>query len=255
MDPIVATLRRFAVDFFTAHNLSVCAEIITEDYQLTVGRTVIAGRDAQYLPAVDKQLTQFPGLSMTVHGLLATHDRAALHFSEHGASGGPGGPISSWSGVALYHFNGTQLSTCFANEDYTARRRQLKSGLPDAVPSPAAAPWDVVLGIANPEAEAVVRLWLNQPHAASDPHVRYDDEPLVGGSLRFTVTEAEILDLFSSNDRVAYAVVHRGIYSASTDAEALAHDVELYSTGIVTVSGDHVISGQSIRDRQSLLRI
>jgi hypothetical protein len=159
-----------------------------------------------------------------------------------------------WSGVALYHFNGTQLSTCFANEDYAARRRQLKSGLPDSVPFPAAAPWDVALGVANPVAEAVVRQWLGQPEAASDPRVRYDDEPLVGGSLHFAVDEAEVLDLFSSNDRVAYAVLHRGSFAASADAGAVSHEVELYSTGMVTVSGDHVISGHSIRDRQSLPR-
>ncbi len=255
MEPVVAIMRRFAVDFFTAHNVGVCAEIMTPDYRLDVGRMVIRGRDDQYLPAVEKQLAQFPGLTMTVHALVVTADRAALHFSEHGASGGPGGPIASWSGIALYHFDGSQLTRCIANEDYAARRRQLKGGVPDPVAPSAQAPWDATVGARNVAAEEVVRTWLAQGDSVSDRRVCYDDQAIVGdGALNFSVHRAEILDLFSSDNHVAYAVVHHGSYLPDQATTAI-DDVALFSTGIVTVSGGNIIGGHSIRDRQGLPRV
>jgi hypothetical protein len=248
VEPIVAVLRRFAVDFFTAHNLSVCAEIMTPDYQLTVGRTIIAGRDQHYLPAVEQQLSQFPGLAMTVHDVVVTPTRAALYFSEHGASGGPGGPCASWSGVALYEFDGVQLTRCFANEDYQARRRQLKSGTADTVRPPAVAPWDVAVGQSNPAAEAIVSEWLSGAHALTDSTIDYDDESMTTAStpFHFKVISAEVISMFSSNERVAFAVMHQGTYQSGS--------AEIFSTGMVTVKGDQVASGSVIRDRAALFR-
>jgi hypothetical protein len=253
MEPIVSIMRRFAVDFFSAHNLDVCGEIMSEDYQLTVGRTVITGRDQYYRPAVESQLTQFPGLMMTVHDLVVTKSRAALHFTEHGASGGSGGPTAAWSGVALFEFDGSLLVRCFANEDYHARRRQLKGGVADPVQPPATAPWDVTAGRPNPHAEATVVSWLNQRGSACDPAVRYDDEPLgPSNPLRFRVHASEVVDLFSADNRVAFAVMHRGNHHREPDTTS--GEVEMFSTGIVTVCDGRIISGYMVRDRVSMLR-
>jgi hypothetical protein len=255
MDPLIATMRRFVVGFFNAHDPGVCAEIMSPDYTLTVGRHIISGRDAQYVPAVEQQFQQFPGLGMTVHALIAAPGRAALHFSEHGASGGAGGAVAVWSGVALYHYNGGQLTECFATEDYQARRRQLKSGSPDLVGPVVGAPWDVALGRPDPTAEDVVRRWLHEPRAATDPAVVFDDEHLgVGTRLEFIVSEADVLDLFSSDGQVAYAVAHRGTYMGGLDREPSATTVELFGTGIVTVADGQVVSGHAVRDRLGLAR-
>jgi predicted ester cyclase len=255
VDRLIYTMRRFAVDFFSAHNPDVCAEIMAPDYVLTVGRHVISGRDDDYVPAVERQLEQFPGLTMTVHDLVVAPGRAALRFSEHGASGGPGGPVASWTGVALYHFDGQRLTHCFAAEDYLARRRQMKAGESDDVGPPAAAPWDVSVAGADPDAEEAVRTWLGLPHSASDPIVEFDDEHRTGSTLlQFEVTSAELLDLFSAGDRVAYAVVHRGTYLGGFEGTSPTHDVELFSAGVVRVAGGGVVSGHAVRDRLALLR-
>jgi predicted ester cyclase len=242
VEPIVATMRRFAVDFFTAHNLDVCADIMSADYELTVGRTVIRGRDEQYVAAVERQLRQFPGLAMTVHDLVVTPNRAALYFSEHGASGGAKGPEACWSGIALYEFDGSKLTRCIANEDYAARRRQLKGGVCDPVSPPAAAAWDCAAGSPNAEAEAVVRQWLCAEGSANDPNICFDDEHLgIGEPLALKVTEADVLDIFSSDSNVAFAVI-----------QTVNAGAELFSTGIVSVRDGQVISGRIIRDRQTL---
>lgn len=243
MDALVGAMRRFAVDFFTAHDPSVCATIMSDDYTLTVGRHVISGRDAEYMPAVERQLAQFPGLAMTVHALVAAPGRAALHFSEHGASGGSGGPVAVWTGVALFHWDGLRLTTCFAAEDYQARRRQIKNGISDPVRVPAPAPWDTEPAAPDIAAESVVRHWLESPTAATDRSVSFDDEHLGTPPLDFVVSGAEVLDLFSAGVQVAYAVVHQDV-----DGH------ELFSAGIVTVADGAVVAGHAVRDRLALAR-
>jgi hypothetical protein len=255
VDALVAVLRRFAVEFMSAHDPGVCVEILAPDYELTLGRHVISGRDDEYVPAVERQLEQFPGLVMTIHDVVVAPGRAALHFSEHGASGGPGGPVAAWTGVASYHFDGQHLTRCFAAEDYLARRRQMKSGDCDDVLPPAAAPWDVTVRHADPAAERVVRGWLGLPHAASDPRVAFDDERRPGSTpLQFEVTSADVLDLFSAGDSVAYSVMHRGTYIGGLEDTSRTRDVEMFSAGIVRVSGGAVVSGHAVRDRLALWR-
>ena len=67
MDPFVALMRRYVVDYTNSHDLAVCDEIMEPDYVLRMGPHVVAGRDEAYKPATRKQLEQFPGLGLTVH--------------------------------------------------------------------------------------------------------------------------------------------------------------------------------------------
>jgi len=254
--PLLRLLRQFAVDFFSSHDMDVCRQIMAPDYQLHVGDQVIAGLEAQYVPAVQRQFDQFPGLEMTVHRVLVGADQVALHFTEHGASGGAGGRVACWSGVSLYRSNGRHLSSCVAQEDYQARHRQLKSGVPDPIDRPAAAPWDEVAQASDRHAEDVVRRWLHQSWPQSATQVACDDEHLADvAPLTFEVADVAVTDLFSSGSGVAFHVRQTGRYRGGlSGVPAGGQPAVLYGAGIVTVVDGEVRSGRVIRDRAGLRR-
>ena len=56
---------------------------------------------------MQSQFDQFPGLGMTVHGLITNGQQLAVHFSEHGASGGVEGKVACWWGVAFLLLQGS----------------------------------------------------------------------------------------------------------------------------------------------------
>jgi hypothetical protein len=250
---VLALARRWVVDYFNRHDASACAQFITPDYALRIGETVFAGRDEQWLPAVDKQFETFPGMGMTVHRVLVGSDRVAVLFSEHGASGGAGGRVAVWSGVGIYRSNGRQLSGCIAQEDYMTRLRQLKSGVADLVEPPAAAPWDTPALPADPQAEGVVRDWLEQSWPIGNTGVRCDDEHITGEPLRFDVASGEITELFSSGPEVAFHVRQVGRYRGGLPGiEYSDEPMVLHCNGIVRVAHGKVVSGRVIRDRIGL---
>ncbi|MFN0000149.1 MAG: nuclear transport factor 2 family protein [Burkholderiaceae bacterium] len=254
--PIIGLMRRWVVDFFNCHDASVCRDILAPDYVLRIGDHTISGRDAQYIPAVQQQLDQFPGLGMTVHRVLVGQDQIALQFTEHGASGGAGGRVACWSGVALYRSHGLRLVGCVAQEDYMARQRQLKSGMADPIDRPAAAPWDEIAHAPDPQAEAVVRRWLHQSWPPSAKQMVCDDERVADmPPLAFEVTDAEVTDIFSSGAGVAFHVRQTGRYLGGLPGVvASGRAAVLYGAGIVTVVDGEVRPGRVIRDRAGLRR-
>jgi hypothetical protein len=149
---------------------------------LEIGDVVFAGRDDQWLPAVQQQFKLFPSLSMTVHQAIAGRVGPQRGLSEHGASDGK---AACWSGVAIYRNDGVQLTRCVAQEDYFTRHRQMKSGVCDALEAPAVAPWDMPQEAPNAEAMAVVKHWLNGSWPPAQPSVRCDDEHITGVPLQF----------------------------------------------------------------------
>jgi hypothetical protein len=252
MAPIVRLMQRFVIDYFNRHDLAVCREIMAEDYQSQVGDSVFIGREDNYVPAVARQFEQFPGLGMTVHGLLVGTDSIALHFSEHGASGGPGGRICCWVGIALFRSERDRFVACAAEEDYFARRRQLTNGVCDVIEPPAAAPWDMTPLPPNPQAEASVRAWLN----ASWPQagVRCDDHSCESASLRFDVEHCEITQMFSADSGVAFHARQTGRYLGGLPGIVEPKSAVLFVAGIVEVVDGVVRSGRVIRDRAGLQR-
>lgn len=251
MNPLVGLMRGFVVDFFNRNDVSRCCELMVDDYTLRVGDAVISGRDEHYRPAVQAQFDQFPGLGMTVHGLVVGEAQVALHFSEHGASGGRS---ACWSGIALYTSNGTQLSGCVAVEDYAARRRQLTTGAVDPVDPPMAAPWDTSPGAPDPAAESLVRRWLADPAHVAATGVAFDDEHIVGAAaIGFDVTATEVTDMFSAGPYVAFHVRQRGTAADATGSAAPRTGV-MCSAGIVEVIDGSISRGRIIRDRAGLRR-
>ncbi|GAA0935543.1 ester cyclase [Pseudonocardia zijingensis] len=252
MDPFVALMRRYVVDYTNRHDTSVCAELMEPDYTLRMGPHVVAGRDEQYVPAARKQFDQFPGLCLTVHEIVTNGERLAMRFSEHGASLRHGGAVASWQGIGLYRWNGTRLVANLVEQDYQARRRQLADGRPDPVAPPALAPWDTAAVPPDPAAEQVVRDWI----AAGTPGgaVRVDD-----GDRSVPQEEAsdEVDDLFSAGSAVAFRLTRRGRYAGGLDGvdpALIGTSSTLHLVGIVHVAGGRVASGQIIRDRLGMAR-
>jgi hypothetical protein len=248
--PALALLRRWVVDYFNRHDASAARAFIAPDYALRIGDIVFAGRDAQWLPAVDEQMRLFPGLGMTVHQTLAGENWAAAWFSEHGASNGR---VACWSGVAIYASDGERLTGCVAQEDYMTRQRQLKSGVADLVEPPAAAPWDIATPPRDEAAEDALRRWLTTSWPCNVADVRCDDEHITGVPLQFEVGDVEIDTLFSSGPDVAFHARQTGFYLDGLGlAEARGRPAALHVNGVVRVAEGGVASGRVIRDRAGL---
>ena len=251
---VVHLARRWVVDYFNSHDASAAHEFATPDYTLHIGEYTFAGRDAQWLPAVQKQMDTFPGLGMTVHQVLAGSSRVAVLFTQHGASGGGDGRRTCWSGVAIYRSNGQQLTGCVAQEDYQTRQRQLKSGVADLIDPPAPAPWDTAVLPPDAQAEAVVRQWLSTSWPSTVSGVRCDDEHITGVPLAFEVESGEITELFSSGSEVAFHVRQTGRYLGGLPGVTPRPQTSvLHCNGIVQVKDGHVVSGRVIRDRIGLV--
>ncbi len=245
--------RRWVVDYFNSHDAQAAREFVAPDYALRIGEYTFAGRDEQWLPAVQKQMDTFPGLGMTVHQVLAGTDRVAVLFTQHGASGGSGGRVACWSGVAIYRSNGQRLCGCVAQEDYLTRLRQLKSGVGDPIEAPAAAPWDTPAIPPDPRSEAVVREWLRESWPTRVNAVHCDDEHITGVPLAFEVASGEITELFSSGPEVAFHVRQTGRYLGGLSGlEPQAQTSVLHCNGIVRVQHGRVHCGRVIRDRIGL---
>jgi hypothetical protein len=243
-------MRRWVMDYFNRHDAAACADFIEPDYTLHIGDVVFAGRDTQWLPAVDQQMQRFPGLGMTVHQTLAGPDWAAAWFSEHGASQGR---TACWSGVAIYRNNGQHLTSCVAQEDYFTRQRQLKSGVADLVDPPAAAPWDTPVLPRNEAAEAVVRAWLQQSWPIANAAVHCDDDAITGTPLQFDVKHCEVGTLLSSGDHVVFHVRQTGDYLGGLAGVSGPHPAtHLHCNGMLHVVNGQVLSGRVIRDRMGL---
>lgn len=246
----VALLRRWVQDYFNRHDAAIARSFIAPDYVLRIGEHVFAGRDGSWLPAVDQQFAQFPGMGMTVHHLIATHDRVAVWFSEHGAARGR---AAIWSGVGIYRSNGQQLVGCVAQEDYFTRQRQLKSGQVDRPDPVAVAPWDTQPLPADPAAEAVVRAWASGGWPKAPAAVQCDDDHITGTPLVFEVESVEFTELFSSGDQVAFHARQVGVYRSGLPGVApTGRPTVLNANGLVRVRGGAVVEGRVIRDRMDL---
>lgn len=256
MEPFVALMRRYCIDYTARHDLTVCDDIMVPEYTLHMGGHLVAGRDEAYKPAAAAQFRQFPGLCLTVNEIICSGARLALRFSEHGASRLHGGAQASWGGIGLYRWDGQRLTENFVEQDYFSRRHQLSDGMPEPAESPAIAPWDTPAAAPAPEAEEAVRAWLI---AGDITGVTVDDGR---EAHRIVAAEhTEIDDLFSAGNKVAFHAVQYGSLAGDDPAfplEAAAvageEQVSLHIAGIVTVAGGQVVAGRVIRDRHGLAR-
>jgi hypothetical protein len=251
MHATAALMQRFVVDWLDRADTSVPPEIMARGYTIVIAGVTMTGRDA-YLEATSGQLARFPGLTVTVHDAFYTDDgRAALRFTEHGAS--ERGGSAAWRGIGLFRVEDGVLVHNATEEDYLGRRRQLRTGAPDPVDRPAVAPWTEPVATPDLDAEKAVRTWLENG-ARPAPSLVLDDGRSDAALLE--PDHVEITDLFSAGRRVAvHATVH-GRYSGGLpdlDAPAGA-TVAVGLAALLDVAADGTLSGHVVRDRLGLYR-
>lgn len=249
MEPFVALMRRYCIDYTSRHDLSVCDDIMVPGYMLHMGVHVLTGRDDAYKPAAAAQFRQFPGLCLTVNEIICSGDRLALRFTEHGASARHDGARAAWGGIGLYRWDGQRLLENHVEQDYFARRRQLAEDAPDPVEPPAVAPWDTRSVPPDPAAEAAVRRWLAAGDLAGvTVDDRYPSRPLI------RTERIGVSALFSAGSRVAFHAVQHGPLTGEDPRFAGDGEAMLHLAGVVSVAGGRVTGGRVIRDRLGLLR-
>ena len=255
LEPVVALVRRWSVDWLNGQHPEVCDELLAPAYTLRIGGYLLGPRE-QYIPATLAQLSRYPGLVVTTHQLVTDGERVALWFSEHGASARLGGRAAVWSGVALFRWDGTALTGCFSEEDYYARRRQLDSAVCDPVDPPAAAPWDERAQPADPAAEAVARAWLDGADLRAAPVVCDDEHVGQPAERLLEVTGCEVHELFSAGDQVAFHVAQSGRYLGGLAGldDLIGEAAVLEVAGLVTVRHGAVVGGRVFRDRLGTAR-
>ncbi len=248
-------LRGFAVDFLTAHNPEVARRIMAPDYCLSIGGFLLDGRDDNYLPATVAQLDLFPGLCVTAHDVVLGEDAVALRFTEHGVSAREGRG-SSWGGITLFRLADGQLQQGWAEEDYLARKLQLRSGVVNAIAAPHPAPWDQPVCVPDAQTEQAVRSWLADPAAP----LRASDEISAGGApLAALIDPAAIAisTLFTAGSRAAFHAVLTGTYAGGfddVDPARAGSDVTVPIAGILDVEAGAVTRAQICGDRLGLQR-
>ncbi len=258
ISPSARLLRGFATDFLTSHDVAEVERIMDPAYRLDIGGHVFDGRDASYLPATAAQLEQFPGLIVTVHDVVLGPDAVAMHFTEHGASPRNGGRVAAWGGVTLFRIADGRLRHGWAEEDYFARKRQLKSGVCDAIAAPHPAPWDAPCEAADATTEDVVRRWLERPDAALGGEIV---EAIMVEGPRFAdliaPASVEISHVFSAGSRAAFHIVCTGNYLGGfpdIDRARTGDPAVLRMAGIADVADGHVVRTRISADRLGLHR-
>jgi hypothetical protein len=248
-------LRGFAVDFLTAHSAEAARKILAPQYRLAISGHVFKGREETYLPATLAQLDQFPGLCVTVHDVVLGRDAVAMRFTEHGATA-KDGVVSTWGGVTMFRIVDGLLDHGWAEEDYFARKRQLKSGNIDPLRAPHAAPWDTALQEDNATTSRIVKAWLDDPAALFEDVEEISTE----GPRLSQVIEPQAVEVgfsFVAGQRAAFHAVVSGKYLGGfTDVtpERIGEIVNVPVAAIVDIVGGKVSRVQLCGDRLGLSR-
>lgn len=253
ISPQTRLLRGFAIEFLTCHEPAAVPRIMDPAYRLSIGGHVFDGRDDAYLPATAAQLDQFPGLCVTVHDVVIGADAVAMRFTEHGVSGKHAGRAAAWGGVTLFRIECDRLRQGWAEEDYFARKRQLASGICDAVRAPHRNPWDIVPQDPDPATEAAVRAWLGAPAAWSNIDEISAEGPRLADLV--TIDRTTVSALFTAGDRAAFHLECHGRYIGGfPDIAATGAPATLCLAGLLTVADGAVIEAQVAADRLGLHR-
>jgi hypothetical protein len=259
MEPFVALMRRYCIDYTNSHDQSVCDEIMHPGYVVHIAQADLP-RDLLYKPAVAAVFERFPGLGLVVHEFVTNGDRLAMRFSEHGAAPAEAGRYAVWGGIGVYRWNGEQLVENFVEQDFFAQQAQLSGSVPAApLEPPHLDPWvGTRAEPANPEALKIAREWLERGDLREAPRAIVDSswyEDLAPSPIE--VESVAINDLFSAGDRVAFHVSQRGRYVGGlpgVDSALEGEPARLDCAGLVSVSKGRVESVRVVTDRLGTAR-
>ena len=259
ISPTARLLRGFAIDFLTAHNAAAAQWVMDPAYCLSIGGHLLDGRDSTYLPATLAQLEQFPGLCVTVHDVILGQDAMAMRFTEHGVSIRAPGHAAAWGGITLFRTGQGRLRQGWAEEDYFALKRQLKTGLCDSILPPCQSPWDEPVLPPNPATEAAARAFLADPGALLEPQ---NVEPICSGGPAFGQligpTGLTIDTLFTAGHRAAFHLACHGSYAGGfpdIDRAFTGQPVTLLMAGMMTLDENGGVSRVQVSaDRLGLHR-
>ena len=249
-------MKHYVLDYTNRNDQSQTPAIMESDYLLRMGNHRVRGRDTEYHAATAKQMDQFPNLGLTVHEIATSGERLVMRFSEHGSSRFHDQRLCAWGGIGLYKWNGRKLIANHVEQDYLARKRQLRTGIADPVDHPALAPWNTEAQSPDSQTESVVREWLDSGALARTPGVLVDDQ-WTGQPVALLVEQShiELNDFFSCGPTVAFHLTQHGrlIPDAAVTGPAGA-SVQLHMAGLVHVADGVVSSGHIVRNRLDLAR-
>jgi len=259
MEPFIALMRRYVIDYTNSHDQSVCDEIMEPDYVFHMSGMTFRSRDDDYKPAVKRLFEEMPGLCLAIHGFVTNGNRLAMLFSEHGASIPHDRRLSAWGGIGLYKWNGRRLTENYVEQDYLARFDQLNSGRPHPLEPLHLDPWFIGALPPNPPAEEIVRSWLQRGDLRDAAKATIDDSGVPNSTPqpRLTSIKTEVNDLFSAGDRVPFHITQHGKYVSGIDglkAEHIGREATLYVAGVARVQDGMVSEVRAISDRWGLKR-
>ena len=81
MEPFVALMRKYCIDYTNSHDQSVCDEIMHPDYVVHISQVDLP-RDLLYKPAVTGVFGRFPGLGLAVHEFVTNGDRHQAQLTD-----------------------------------------------------------------------------------------------------------------------------------------------------------------------------
>ena len=259
MEPFVALMRRYCIDYTNVHDQSVAREIMRDDYEILIsGRTL--GMDA-YEQAVSAAFRNYPTLGLTVHDMILSGDRLAMRFSEHGAPVDDPSRVAVWPGISLYRWDGERLRSCRVEQDFLGRDEQSTSGVTTPLEPAHPDPWATTIDApSDAEAETALRVWFEA--FADDPAAQLGAEGvrlLETGDVPALLDdlEIEVDDLFSAGERVAAGITMRGVYAGGLTGvpdDALGHEARMQATVMATVTDGSVTGLDMVRDRWGLVR-
>lgn len=259
MDPFVALMRTYCVDYTNTHDQTLYDEIMEPDYVVHISGFDLV-RDESYGPAVTDLYQRAPGLGLVVHEFILNGDRLCMRFSEHASMPLPDGGrgLACWRGTGLYKWNGRRLTENYVEQDYLAMGEQLATGVPRALEPPHLDPWMATEAVpADPAAEAAVRAWLQRGDLADAGTLVIDDTP-VGRPYEPVLDVADVVvnDIFSAGRRVPFHASLRGPYRGGIGDVPDTHkgtEVTLHVAGIADVGdGGTVARVQAVTTRATV---
>ncbi len=248
MDPFVALMRRYCIDYTNSHDLSVCDSIMEPSYVVHIAGMSLE-RDAAYKPAVEQVFERFPALGLVVHDLATNGDRLVMRFSEHGATSD--GTVACWAGIGLYAWNGTRLTQCRVEQDFVSQQRQLEGGATHLLEAPHLDPWVTTIAQApDPDMEVIARAWLAEGDLTAAPAGRIDEADIGRHLPIVEVDRVDVHDLFSAGDRVAFHAAWHGRYTGGLDGiDGDGRGIHVDVAGLLTVRDGAVARVHAVTDR------